>query len=95
MTTGRINQVTIVSQRVAYQVPRGALERFVTEWRSLKSAPDAAPAAWAVGAASGNPPSLSQLPRASVHRTKASKGQCGLGAPVGGLSALLQPLRCP
>jgi hypothetical protein len=35
---------------VAYQVPRGALERFVTEWHSLKSAPNAAPAAWAVGA---------------------------------------------
>jgi len=45
MTTGRINQVTIVSQGLAYQDPRGALERFVTDRHSLKSAPAVAPAA--------------------------------------------------
>ena len=93
MTTGRINQVTIV-RRGWPPAPVRAPERF-----KLLVAPRGRAAHSTVGransAAHGNPLSPSKFPRASVHRTEPAVGRCGLGAPGGGRSAQLQPLRCP
>ena len=67
MTTGRINQVTIVRRGWPPALARSAGE-LVTEWRSRERAGHSA-VGRAASAAHGNPPSPSQFPRASFHHT--------------------------
>ena len=93
MTTGRINQVTIV-RRGWPPAPVRAPERFPSYWWRHEGAPLTAPSARPTA-----PRSAVRFPPLSSpgHPSTAlnPRGSCGLGAPGGGRSAQLQPLRCP
>ena len=94
MTTGRINQVTIVCRGW----PTGALfqrrrEFQVTGWR-----PRARPLKryWpGLQRRVGQSAFPLSVPQGVLPPHRCPGGRCGLGAPGGGLSAQLLPLRCP
>ena len=76
MTTGRINQVTIVSQKVGLSGPVRDPRDFVTDRHPLSECAEQQPQRHkAAETTPDNPPSFSQFPRASVHRT-AAQGSC-------------------
>ena len=77
MTTGRINQVTIVRRGWPTGAAEGAGEMSSYWWSRLRGArrSAAAPALAAGCAAGGNPLSPSSFPRASVRRTKPAVGR--------------------
>lgn len=100
MTTGRINQVTIV--RRGWPTGRwDAPERVPSYWSApagWRARRASAPRARGPGApAAGIPLSPSKFPRADrrAHWDSPGRGKCGLGAPGGGLAALRLPWRCP
>lgn len=93
MTTGRINQVTIV--RRGWPPARlSAPERCSKLLVGTRGCAARSTIGRANSATGGSPLSPSEFPRASVHRTAPANGPCGLGAPGGGRSAGLLPLRC-
>ena len=96
MTTGRINQVTIVRRGWPTSAAEAALERFSLPVVARCDAGAAAGAClrlWAGGDARAIlfPPLCS--PGQTVHTHKTRCGLCGLGAPGGGLSEQRLPLR--
>jgi hypothetical protein len=103
MTTGRINQVTIVRRGwptgAVFHAPE-RLSKLLVGALAVESAARREVSRQLLGQVrdrpAANPLSPSSFPRTvRPHALCARCGQCGLGVPGGGLSKQLQPLRRP
>jgi len=75
MTTGRINQITIVYREGCGRRHCKSTGEISSYWvASTRDAPATAPSAYAIGTMFGNPLSHSQFPRTSVRRTEPAGG---------------------
>ena len=95
MTTGRINQVTIVCRGWPTGAVRHRRDFQVTGWRPKTRPPERC--RLGLQRRVGQSAFPLQVPQGvrPPHRSLHSEGVCGLGAPGGGLSAQFLPLRYP